>query len=63
MNESRSNAKIMPVLAVLAFVAGIAFWVMRGARESAAMFACSAVIFAASWFFAVRAARGDEEQN
>jgi hypothetical protein len=60
MNEARSNAKALPVLAALAFVAGIVFWIAKGAAEATVMFACSAVVFAASWIFAVQAAKGDD---
>lgn len=63
MNESRSNARAIPALAVLAFVAGVVFWIARGSGAAAAMFACSAIGFAASWFFAMRVVRTDEDPN
>lgn len=51
MSEARSNARVFPVLAVLAFIAGVVFPAVNQAGTSAGMFACSAVMFATSWFF------------
>lgn len=63
MNEIRSNAGAIPILAALAFIAGVGFWIARGSGAAAAMFACSAIAFAASWFFAMRAVRTDEDPS
>ncbi|MET9293691.1 hypothetical protein [Streptomyces sp. NPDC003077] len=51
MSESRKNSVTFFLLGVLAFLAGIAFWITSGRASAAATFACSSVVFAGAWFF------------
>ena len=63
MTELQKNARVFPVLALIAFIAGVAFTVFIGRESAAFLFAASAVMFAASWYFARASRDASTEQD
>ncbi|MFD8914043.1 hypothetical protein [Streptomyces sp. NPDC059575] len=63
MSESRKNSGVFFLLGVLAFLAGVAFWIISGRGSAAVNFACSSVVFAVAWFFERMRKRSEGNQD
>lgn len=63
MSEPRKNSVAFFLLGVLAFLAGITFWVAAGRASATVTFFCSSVVFASAWLFERIAQRNEGSQN
>ncbi|MFE0704128.1 hypothetical protein [Streptomyces sp. NPDC058872] len=63
MSEPRKNSVAFFLLGALAFVAGIAFWIVSGRASATLTFACSCVVFAGAWLFERIAQRTENGQD